>query len=232
VTQSRGAWTAIIPLRGGSKGLPGKNIRLLAGKPLYRHAVDQALAAGASKVLLTTDIEEVLCSDLPADVQAFRRPAELCLDTTPMAPVLAHAIAQTPMQGPAVLLQPTSPLRTPQDIRAALEVFVSGAHELVMSVTEADRGVLKWGTLDGDRFRAVADPAYCFSNRQALPPVFRPNGAIYVVDAAWFSQRRSFVTDRIGVIVMPAARSRDIDTLADFAECEALLARTTRTEGT
>ena len=120
----------------------------------------------------------------------------------------------------------TAPLRRLADryvIRAALAVFANGAHELVMSVTPADRGVLKWGILDGDRFRPVSDPAYCFSNRQSLPPVVRPNGAVYVVDAAGFVARGSFVTDRIGLIEMCAERSQDIDNLQDFEQCEALL---------
>lgn len=216
-------WTAVIPLRAGSKGLPGKNTRLLAGKPLYRHAVDEALAAGAIRVIITTDIAEVLQAPQPAGVTLLQRPAELAGDTVPMAPVLVHAIQTAGVQGTVVLLQATSPLRRAHDIRAALDVFASGTHELVMSVTPADRGVLKWGILDGDRFRPVSDPAYCFSNRQSLPPVVRPNGAVYVVNAARFVARGSFVTDRIGLIEMSAERSQDIDNLQDFERCEAVL---------
>lgn len=216
-------WTAVIPLRAGSKGLPGKNTRLLAGKPLYRHAVDEALAAGARLVVITTDIAEVLQAPQPAGVTLIPRPVDLAGDDVPMAPVLAHAIQTARVQGTVVLLQATSPLRRASDIRAALAVFASGDHELVMSVTPADRGVLKWGILDGDRFRPVSDPAYCFSNRQSLPPVVRPNGAIYVVDAAGFVARGSFVTDRIGLIEMSAECSQDIDNLQDFEQCEAAL---------
>lgn len=216
-------WTAVIPLRAGSKGLPGKNTRLLAGKPLYRHAVDEALAAGARRVVITTDIAEVLQVQQPAGVTLIQRPVDLAGDDVPMAPVLAHAIQTASVQGTVVLLQATSPLRRASDIRAALAVFASGDHELVMSVTPADRGVLKWGILDGDRFRPVSDPAYCFSNRQSLPPVVRPNGAVYVVDAAGFVTRGSFATDRIGLIEMSAERSQDIDNLQDFEQCEAWL---------
>ena len=74
------AWTAVIPLRAGSRGLPGKNIRPLAGRPLYMHAVAQALGAGASQVLISTDIPEVLQADLPAGVKAWPRPPELAGD--------------------------------------------------------------------------------------------------------------------------------------------------------
>lgn len=219
-------WTAVIPLRAGSKGLPHKNIRLLAGKPLYRHAIDQALAAGAQRVVVSTDIPDVLSAALPASVTLVQRPAELCGDSVPMAPVLAHALATAGCSGTVVLLQATSPLRQPRDIEAALAVFRPGYFELVMSVTQADRGVLKWGTLRGNRFQPLSDPAYCFANRQSLPPVARPNGAVYVMDADWFVARGSFVSERIGVIEMSAERSQDIDTLEDFERCAAVLRAT------
>jgi N-acylneuraminate cytidylyltransferase len=217
-------WTAVIPLRGGSKGLPGKNTRLLAGKPLYRHAVDLALAAGASRVLISTDIEEVLTAQLPAGVQALPRPPELCGDTVPMAPVLVHALQAAQVQGPVVLLQATSPLRQVADVQAALQRLATGAFDLVMSVTEADRGVLKWGQLQADgRFEPLSSPEHCFANRQSLPPVYKPNGAVYAMQAGWFVAQQSFVSERIGTVVMPPERSHDIDNLSDFELCETLL---------
>lgn len=224
MTQIHSPWTAVIPLRANSKGLPGKNTRMLAGKPLYRHSVDVALAAGAQRVILTTDIEDILSAQHPSKVQILQRPAELCGDTVPMAPVLAHALQATSCEGTVVLLQATSPLRRIADIQAALDVFAKGSYELVMSVTEADRGVLKWGLLKGERFDPLSEPAYCFSNRQNLPPVFRPNGAVYVMWSHWFINRKSFVSERIGVVQMDAQNSQDIDTLADFERCEAALA--------
>jgi N-acylneuraminate cytidylyltransferase len=224
MTQIRLPWTAVIPLRANSKGLPGKNTRMLAGKPLYRHAVDMAIAAGAQRVILTTDIEEVLSAQQPSTVQVIKRPAELCGDTVPMAPVLAHALQAASCEGTVVLLQATSPLRQIADIQTALDVFARGSFELVMSVTEADRGVLKWGLLKGERFESLSDPAYCFSNRQSLPMVVRPNGAVYVMQAQWFMDRMSFVSERIGVVQMSVENSQDIDTLADFERCEAALA--------
>ncbi len=217
-------WTAVIPLRAGSKGLPGKNTRLLAGKPLYQHAVDTALEAGAQRVILATDISEVLSASLPPAVHAIQRPSDLCGDAVPMAPVLSHALQLAACSGTVVLLQATSPMRKAVDIQAALRVFATGQHDLVMSVTKADRGVLKWGRLDGDRFLPLSDPSYCFANRQSLPPVVRPNGAVYVMNAEWFLKFGSFVSERIGVVQMSVERSLDIDTLADFERCEAALA--------
>lgn len=217
-------WTALIPLRGGSKGLPGKNTRPLAGKPLYRHAVDVALAAGASRVLISTDITEVLNADHSPAVQSVRRPPELCGDTVPMAPVLLHALQAGQVAGTVVLLQATSPLRQVADVWAALQRLTSGDFELVMSVTEADRGVLKWGQVrDDGRFVPLSSPEHCFANRQSLPPVYKPNGAVYAMQAEWFVANQGFVSERIGTVVMPPERSHDIDNLADFERCEALL---------
>jgi len=222
--QTPAPWTAVVPLRAGSKGLPGKNTRPLAGKPLFQHAVDLALAAGASRVIISTNIHEVLAAELPAGVQALPRPPELCGDDVPMAPVLAHALRTAQVQGVVVLLQATSPLRQVSDVQAALQRLATGDFELVMSVTEADRGVLKWGRLLADgRFAPLSSPEHCFSNRQSLPPVYKPNGAVYAMNAQWFGQQNSFVTERIGTVVMPPERSHDIDNLSDFELCEALL---------
>jgi N-acylneuraminate cytidylyltransferase len=195
----------------------------MAGRPLYRHAVDLALTAGASRVLITTDIPDVLSAEHPPRVQAVRRPAELCTDDTPMAPVLVHAIQSAGVVGTLVLLQATSPLRTAQDIAAALDLYAAGGYELVMSVTPADRGVLKWGRIDNGRFAPLSQPQHVFANRQSLPPVVKPNGAVYVFDAQAFVARGGFPVERIGAVEMPAERSHDIDNLADFEHCERLL---------
>lgn len=193
---------------------------MLAGRPLYRHAVDLALEAGASRVIVSTDIAEILSMDHPQRVEVLHRPQSLCADDTPMAPVLLHAIEAAGIEGVVVLLQATSPLRAPEDLRAALERFAEGGHELVMSVTPADRGVLKWGRIDNGVFQPLSEPRHVFSNRQSLPPVVRPNGALYVFDAQGFATRGGFPVDRIGAVEMPAERSHDIDTLDDFEHCE------------
>ncbi len=214
---------AIVPVRGGSKGLPGKNIRPLAGKPLYRHALDQGQAAGAELCLLSTDIPELLEADHGPAVRALPRPADLARDDTPMDPVLAHALAA--LEGPAqvVLLQATSPLRQVDDIRRAVALHAAGGFDLVMSVTPTPASILKYGMIESGRFQPVARAEYCFMNRQSLPPVFRPNGAVYVFDADWFRGRGRLATDNIGAVEMPEERSWDIDSAEDFARVEAIM---------
>lgn len=216
---------AVVPVRGGSKGLPGKNVRQLAGVPLWERAVLQGRDAGAGQVIVSTDIEAILTRPAEPWLIRLERPAALAGDDVPMAPVMADLLARA-SSGPArvVLLQATSPMRSLNDIRSAVALHASGAFDLVKSVTPTGSGVLKYGTMEGDRFCPLSDPAYCFANRQSLPEVMRPNGAVYVFDRDWYLGNGGFETDRIGAVVMPEERSFDIDTEADFLRAEAALA--------
>ncbi|QYJ03731.1 acylneuraminate cytidylyltransferase family protein [Nocardioides panacisoli] len=224
-------FVAVVPLRAGSKGLPGKNVRELAGRPLYRHAVEHARDAGATRIVITTDVPEVLSADHGQDVVLHHRPDALASDTATMDDVLGDVLARGEFDDvDVVLLQPTSPLRRVAQVRGAIDLFRAGAWELVMSVCEADRGVLKYGTIEDDRFRPLRSAEHPFQNRQSLPRVHRPNGAIYVFAAEWFRHRGSLATDSIGAFEMPSADSWDIDNAADFDECERVLNARRRTE--
>jgi CMP-N-acetylneuraminic acid synthetase len=216
-------WTAIIPIRAGSIGLPDKNTKLLCGKPLYRHAIDLALEGGANQVLITTDISEVIKTKFESRVKVIERPHSLCDANAQMAPVISHAIECALVSGPLVLLQATSPLRNLMHLNAVLELYKRKAFDLIMTIAPATSEVLKWGALDGNRYLPISDPAYCFANRQSLPKLYRPNGAIYAMDSQWFLRNGGFVTENIGVIEMTVEDSIDIDTLLDFQACEAVL---------
>ena len=141
-----------------------------------------------------------------------------------MDAVLRHVLS-VDVTGPAwvVLLQATSPLRMPSDIGAALDLFARGGFDLVLSATRADSGVLKWGRAAGAEFVPLSDPAHCFANRADLPPVYRPNGAVYVFDADWFRASGTLAGGRIGMVEMPPERAADIDNSEDFAKVEAQL---------
>ena len=218
---------AIVPVRAGSKGLVGKNLMPLAGVPLWQRAAEQG-ARMADQVIVTTDAADILAAT-PADrVTHLRRPTELARDDTPMAPVLLHALADVAPETRVLLLQATSPLRSDADIGAAFARFDEGGWSMVMSVTEADRGVLKWGRVEEGRFLPLGRPGDCFANRQSLPPVLRPNGAVYVFTAGAFREAGGFPSDRIGVVEMPDDRSLDIDDAAAFAEAERRLTQSAR----
>ena len=215
---------AIVPVRGGSKGLPGKNTALLAGVPLWERAVAQGKAAGADEVVVSTDMEALHARVPQVGARLVERPDELARDDTPMAPVILHALQSIDGAARIILLQATSPLRSAEDVAQSIDLHASGAFDLVMTVTETSRGILKYGTMDGDRFVPVSDPALCFTNRQSLPEVMRPNGAVYVFDKTWFIGNGGFESDRIGGVVMPETRSQDIDTAEDLERAERLLA--------
>lgn len=217
---------AVVPARAGSVGLPGKNTRLLGGRPLYWHSLECAVDAGIGRVVVTTDIDEILEAHLPKEVEAVRRPAGLASASATMAQVLDDLLA-TVLRGPAtiVLLQPTSPLRTASDVQGALRLYASGRFDLVMSVCRTDAGFLKCGQLEDGRFLPVSSPAHCFANRQALPAMWRPNGAVYVFDAEDFRRTGGFPHARIGGYEMSAAASIDIDSEADCERCAAIMAQ-------
>ncbi|WP_244293937.1 cytidylyltransferase domain-containing protein [Pannonibacter carbonis] len=222
---------AVIPARGGSKGLPGKNVALLAGKPLYRHSIDAALAAGITDIHVTTDMDEILQSPMPDGVTLHHRPDQLARDDTPMAAVLLDLLPAAGLtEGTLVLLQPTSPLRRPETIRHGLELFARSGASMVMSVSPAERSVLKWGLLDGQRFVPLVKPDYCFANRQSLPEVVRPNGALYVFDAGRFLAAGDYGVEAIHVLPIAEDEAQDIDTAADLARCSAILSNNGNTD--
>ena len=220
---------AILPLRAGSKGLPGKNIRPLNGIPLYRHTLDQALRA-VGRCVITTDIPEILTADLPDKCMVISRPPHLAQDTTTMEEVLFHVFEylETSKILPemAVLLQATSPLRRDKDIHDAIYRYQSGQDELVMSVTPTDPKFLKYGFLKDGKFNPVSCNQYCFENRQNLPDMVRPNGAVYVFSPEDFRKNRGLTTDKIGAVEMPESVSCDIDTEADFLTVERIFKNT------
>jgi CMP-N,N'-diacetyllegionaminic acid synthase len=220
---------ALVPVRGGSKGLPGKNIRPLAGVPLFARAVTQGIRIVGS-CAVTTDIEEILNAPAPDGCRVLHRPNVLCGDEVPMDAVIADAIEQLDLSDATVivLLQATSPLRSDSDITNVLDLHASGKHDIVMSATRVDSGILKYGTIADGRYIPVSRPEYCFTNRQSLPSVFRPNGAVYAFSVGVFRRNEGLATDNIGAVEMPVSRSFDIDTLADFNAVEASLNTTFR----
>lgn len=213
----------LVPVRGGSKGLVDKNLRKVGGVALYARAVAQAAAAGLDHTFVSTDIDQLVSGGLGDGVTVVRRDDSLATDATPMSAVVADFLDSEGADGVVVLLQPTSPLRQSWQIAEAVELFRTRDCDLVMSVTVADSGVLKWGMSDGDRFVPLADIDYTFMNRQRLPEVVRPNGAIYVFEAEWFRQNRGFGTDRVLGYRMDSDTSVDVDSATDLIKAEKIL---------
>ena len=216
---------ALVPARGGSKGIPRKNIRLIAGKPLIAWTIEAALRSGLlDAVVVTTDDPEIAEVARQAGAQVpFLRPAALAQDDTPgIAPVL-HALDALPGYGAVLLLQPTSPLRSTADIDACLGLAQDRQAVSVVSVTEPDTHPDWTFRLGADqRLTRLACEASA-ARRQDLPPVVALNGALYYAQADWLRQGQRLVAPETLAYVMPRARSVDIDTMLDWQLAELLL---------
>ena len=219
---------SIIPARGGSKGLPRKNILPLRGKPLIAWTIEAAQrASSVGRVVVSTDDDEIadVALGFNCDVP-FRRPAELATDIATSMDVLFHALAEISGWEYVVLLQATSPLRTFEDIDAAFERMTKVGAPACVSVCGVEESPYWMYTLaGGDRLVSLL-PATAVTRRQDLPPAYILNGAIYIAEINWLKSSRTFTTHETVGYVMPRARSIDIDTYEDFVACEAALSST------
>lgn len=211
---------AVIPARAGSKRVPHKNLREVAGRPLIAWTIEQARAAHRlDRVVLSTEDEEIarLAREYGCDVP-FLRPVELAADDTPGVEPVLHAITQLPNFDYVVLLQPTSPQRTAADIDGAIEQCVRSKAPSCVSVTPALENPALMYTLHEGRMRAVA-PDHAGSAAYVL------NGAVYVARIEWLTTSRTFVTPETIAFIMPRERSLDIDTEADLERFAATVSR-------
>lgn len=222
----------VIPARGGSKGIPGKNIRPLAGKPLLCHSIDHARAVSAdADICLSTDSEEIrrVAEEYGLEVP-FLRPAGLATDTAPTADVLLHALDWYAARGreydTVLLLQPTSPLRRPQQIRKALELYASTRPDMVVSVRPAAANPYYdiFETRD-DGTLGISKGEGLYTRRQDAPKVWQYNGAIYVINAGSLRHMPMGKFPRRIPYEMSAETSLDLDSLLDWQIAEQLLSK-------
>lgn len=219
----------IIPARGGSKGLPGKNLRLLGALSLIGHAIASAReAARLTRFIVSTD-SEALAEEARrhgAEVP-FMRPAALASDEAGMVPVLQHAVRWLETTGArpdvVVTLQPTSPFRVGADIDATIAKVLDTGADSAQTLSEASYHPYFMKTLDGDVTHALFEEGYRYVRRQDAPAVYQPSGAVYVTRyAVLMEQHRVLGKDNRG-IVMDFAASVNIDTEWDFMLAELVL---------
>lgn len=216
---------AVIPARGGSKGVPRKNIRDLAGKPLIAWSIEAAKQSGyIDRVILSSEDDEIIqtAAAWGCDVP-FVRPAHLAADDTPGIDPILHALEQQPEYDYVVLLQPTSPLRTAEDIDATIEQLLSAQAPCCVTVTEPSKSPYWMYTLQEDNRMQPLIQQDLVTRRQDLPKAFALNGAVYVADTKWLQQTRSFLAAGTVAHIMPSDRSFDIDTELDLFLADALL---------
>ncbi|MBI5518592.1 MAG: acylneuraminate cytidylyltransferase family protein [Desulfovibrio sp.] len=224
---------ATISARGGSKGVPGKNIRPLCGLPLIAWSIREGLrSACIDRLVVSSDDENILAVARAHGAETpFVRPAELARDDTPGVDPVLHAVEalKPDAYDYVVLLQPTSPLRTVEDIDGCIAACLDGGHPCVLTVTEPDKSPYFMFNMDADGLLSPLIPQERYhTRRQDLPRVFAPNGAVYVADCAWLARTRSYLTPETRGFEMPKERAQDIDDLLDFDICELLLKRSGR----
>ena len=226
---------AIIPARGGSKRVVGKNIRQLNGKPLIEYSINSALQVRKiSRVIVSTDDPDIanISSDLGAYVP-FIRPAEFAQDDTPDIAVYKHAVTwlseeEGNIPDIVVWLRPTTPLREPEDIESSINLLINSNADCVRSVCLVEHHPYWMLKFDGDRllpFINGIDIMGKYYQRQLLPPVYRLNGAVDVSRPFQVMSTNRLYSGEMRGYIMPVERSIDIDDEIDFIIAETLLNR-------
>lgn len=217
----------VIPARGGSKGVPGKNIRLAGGKPLIAWTIEAAQSSKfLDRVVLSSDDQAIIAEahKFNCDVP-FIRAANLADDESRTIDVVIDVIERCPGYEWVVLLQPTSPLRTAQDIDNAIERCIELNAPSCASVCLAQESPYWMFTVDQDNHLNPLISNSGMTRRQDLPPAYSLNGAIYVAKSEWLLRERMFVSSDTIAYEMPQERSLDIDTEYDFLQLNQSLLR-------
>lgn len=221
---------AIVPARGGSKRLPGKNIRVLGGRPLIVWSID--VAKGIPEIcdiLVSTD--DVATADVARDARArvpWLRPAELATDTASSADVCLHALGWYEAANGAVdgvmLLQPTSPFRSRDTVLRGIELFRRNDRHAVVAISAAKSHPMWCFRMEGQRLRPFIDGAGLELRSQDLPAAYEVNGALYLIAPEDLRRSRSFFRDDVVPLLIDEPREMiDIDTELDWNAAEAEL---------
>ena len=213
---------AIIPARGGSKGIPKKNIINFRGKPLIQWTIEAALnSTSISNVIVSSDSDEILqIAENNKGVFTIKRPKELADDSSKTEPVITHVLENLKEEFDyLILLQPTSPLRNSQDIDAAFGKFISSKSDSLISVCELEHHPYKSFKINKNGYlQGIINNDFPFYPRQELPNVFRANGAIYIIKVKEFLKNNSLLTKKTTHFEMDKESSLDIDSIEDLKQ--------------
>jgi CMP-N,N'-diacetyllegionaminic acid synthase len=222
----------LVPARAGSKGVPDKNIRPLAGRPLLEYTARAAFASGVlDGVVLSTDSAQIADAGRRAGLEVpFMRPAALAQDDTPMLPVVQHAIDALAADGwtpdVIVLLQPTSPLRRPSHISDAVALLHRTGADSVVSVVELPRHLSPDYVMriEGDVLRPFLPDGARVTRRQDARPAYSRDGTVYVFRRATLERFGNIYGDECRPLLVQPSDSLSIDSPADWAAAEGILA--------
>jgi len=217
----------VIPARGGSKGLPGKNTKMFLDKPLIAHTIEQARRSGLiDRIIVSTDDKKIADISKRYDAEVpFVRPRHLAQDKSGTIDVLLHAIEWIVKDGYSfdilVLLHATSPLRSVDDINNSIKLLFNKNTSNVFSVTEANRNPY-FNMVEVNHGRVGLVKRGRFASRQQAPKVYDMNASIYVWWKDVLKDKKSIFLRNSGIYVMPKERSVDIDDYIDFKIAEML----------
>ena len=227
---------AIIPARGGSKTVPGKNIRLLHNKPLLGYTIEAARQSKyLNRIAVSTDHDEIAAVARQYHAEVIHRPAELSSDTAAMMPAIIHAVdvITSGQWQPrvVVVLQPTSPFRKPDDIDTAIDRILSGQADIVACLTPAHKHPFWMKVIDHGYVAPFINAINPAIRRQDLPPAFAMNGSIYAISYSSLEARRdiaaSFATqlpgEKVGALILKDREALEIDTEFEFSIAAALM---------
>ncbi len=229
---SRPTVLAIVPARGGSKGVPGKNTRPLAGKPLLAYTAEAARQSGVcDRAVLSTDSADIADVGRQSGLEVpFLRPAALAADDTPMLPVLTHALGMLAAEGwqpdIVVLLQPTSPLRRPEHVRAAVEQLIASGADSVVTVVEVPRHLSPDYVMriDEGRLQPFLPEGARVTRRQDARPAYSREGTVYACWRSTIEQYGGIYGHDCRPLLVDPRDSLSIDSEADWAEAERRIA--------
>ena len=226
-----GTVVAVIPARGGSKGIPRKNLYSLGGRPLIAYSIEAGLGAqSVDRVIVSTDDSEIaaVSREWGAEVP-FLRPAELALDETPTLPVIQHSVQilmeEDYIPSYVVILQPTSPLRSATQIDEGVQILSETGADSVVSVCISEHSPYWMRTIEEGRVYPFLAEGLTYLRRQDLPIVYRLNGALWVTRREVLMEGDSVYGEDVRPLVMPVDDSVDIDTPTDVALAELILGR-------
>jgi len=219
---------AIIPARGGSKGVPKKNIRPVLKKPLITYTISASLSSlRVTRTVVSTEDPEIARISKNAGAEIITRPDELASDNANSIDVIIHSLNVLEVKGyvpdMVILLQPTSPCRTYEDIDTAIDLFNSADASSVVSVCEMNHSPFWSFTIENDNLIPIFGEKYLNKRRQELPGAFMPNGAIYISTPGFLYKTKDFFSGKVIPYIMPQIRSIDIDTEFDLLLAEKCL---------
>lgn len=210
---------ALIIARGGSKGLPGKNLMKIHGKSMLEYTFNAAIGSSyIDRIVLSSEDSEIIKRAKQIGIEVpFVRPSKLAEDNIGGNDVVEHALKSCPGYDYVVLLQPTSPLRTSNDIDNAIEQCIIHNKDSCVSVTKVKKSPFWMYSIGSEgNLLPFLDSILRNKNRQEHPTLYVPNGAIYVSKCNVFLKIKSFYGENTGAYVMPPERSVDIDDRLDF----------------